>query len=77
MIGPVAGGVVASIQSSEAIRIAAGLRPALLNKLLVVDLNNGIVDYVELQRDPKCPSAALRGLEIPSMNSAAIHFSIQ
>ncbi|GGP21237.1 thiazole biosynthesis protein ThiF [Thermocladium modestius] len=54
VIGPVAG-VVASIQSSEAIRIAAGLRPALLNKLLVVDLNNGIVDYVELQRDPKCP----------------------
>jgi len=54
IIGPVAG-VIASIQSSEVIRIAAGLSPVLMNKLLIIDLGNGIIDEVQLQRSPTCP----------------------
>ncbi len=54
IIGPVAG-VIASIQSSEVIRIAAGLSPVLMNILLIIDLGNGVVDEVRLQRSSTCP----------------------
>jgi len=51
--------LVAGVQVSEAIKIAIGQQPSLVNKLLYIDLNDLVFDKIEMYRHDKCPSCGL------------------
>lgn len=51
--------LVAGIQVSEAVKIAIGQQPSLLNKLLYVDLNDLVFDKIQMNRHDECPSCGL------------------
>jgi adenylyltransferase/sulfurtransferase len=48
--------LVAGIQVSEAVKIITGQQPALVNRLLYIDLNELSFDRVQMFRQDECPS---------------------
>jgi adenylyltransferase/sulfurtransferase len=48
--------LVAGAQVSEAVRIVLGQKPALVNRLLYIDLNELSFDKVQMFRQEQCPS---------------------
>lgn len=55
VIGPVVG-VVASIEATEVIKlITGGIGEPLINKLLIIDGKNWVIDEIKLSRVDNCP----------------------
>ncbi|MBM4237656.1 MAG: HesA/MoeB/ThiF family protein [Euryarchaeota archaeon] len=52
-------GILASIESSEAIRLVVGLEPRLANSLLLCDVWNMNFEEIELRRSDACPACGL------------------
>jgi len=50
--------LVASIQVSEAIRILTGKSPILINRLLLVDIQNLSFDFLEVKRNEECKACS-------------------
>lgn len=48
--------LVAGIQVSEAVKIAVGQRPSLVNRLLYIDLNDLVFDKIQMYRHDECSS---------------------
>jgi molybdopterin/thiamine biosynthesis adenylyltransferase len=48
--------IIASIQTSEAVKIVLGLEPKLAGKLLFCDLGDMSFDYIKLSRAENCPA---------------------
>jgi adenylyltransferase/sulfurtransferase len=48
-------GIVASLQTAEAVRIIIGERPVLANKLLLVDLSAMSIEAIQLTPQERCP----------------------
>ena len=63
--------LVSGIQVSEAVKIAIGQQPSLVNKLLYVDLNDLVFDKIQMNRHDECPSCGLhveqKDIKIPSI----------
>ena len=63
--------LVAGIQVSEAVKIAIGQQPSLVNRLLYVDLNDLVFDKIQMKRHDECPSCGLnvkpQDNEVPSI----------
>lgn len=63
--------LVSGIQVSEAIKIAIGQEPTLVNKLLYIDLNDLVFDKITMYRHDECPSCGLnvkqKDVHIPSI----------
>ncbi|BDR92212.1 HesA/MoeB/ThiF family protein [Vulcanisaeta souniana] len=54
VIGPVVG-VVASIEATEVIKLITGIGEPLINKLLIIDGKNWVIDEIKLSRVDNCP----------------------
>ncbi len=54
VVGPVVG-VVASIEATEVIKLITGIGEPLINKLLIIDGKNWVVDEIKLSRVESCP----------------------
>lgn len=63
--------LVSGIQVSEAVKIAVGQQPSLVNKLLYIDLNDLVFDKIQMNRHDECPScgknAEQKDVNIPSI----------
>lgn len=63
--------LVSGIQVSEAIKIAIGQEPTLVNKLLYIDLNDLVFDKITMYRHDECPSCGLnvkqKDVHVPSI----------
>ncbi|WP_243665750.1 HesA/MoeB/ThiF family protein [Vulcanisaeta sp. JCM 16159] len=54
VVGPVVG-VVASIEATEVIKLITGIGEPLINKLLIIDGKNWVIDEIKLSRVENCP----------------------
>ncbi|WP_460172773.1 HesA/MoeB/ThiF family protein [Vulcanisaeta sp. JCM 14467] len=54
VVGPVVG-VVASIEATEVIKLITGIGEPLVNKLLIIDGKNWVIDEIKLSRVENCP----------------------
>jgi Dinucleotide-utilizing enzymes involved in molybdopterin and thiamine biosynthesis family 2 len=50
--------IIASVQVSEAIRVITNKQPVLAGKILLVDLQNLIFDYIDIKRSEKCEACS-------------------
>ncbi|GMO41903.1 MAG: ThiF family adenylyltransferase [Treponemataceae bacterium] len=53
-------GAVASIESAEAVKILIGAFDALNTKLLLIDLWQNSIDYIDVARNDECPVCGMR-----------------
>jgi adenylyltransferase/sulfurtransferase len=68
-------GVVASIESAEAVKILTGAFDALSGKLLLIDLWRNTADYIDVSHNDDCPVCARREfrlLESPPASYATV-----